>query len=86
MTEDKEGGSRSMEQFTNRDNPYNNITESSPEISKTDHEPSAYIDGEDMISSSFQDTPLSSQNIEKMDINNIQTLNERANQVSGKIQ
>lgn len=84
QSEDKEGGS--IDQFTNRENPYNNITESSPEISKTDADQSNYPGGDDMPSSSFQDTPMSSQNIEPMDVNNIQELNMKAQQIAGQIQ
>lgn len=50
-THEKEGGS--VEDRSNRPNPYMNDSESSPEITKTDAEPSAYIDGEEGMSSSL---------------------------------
>lgn len=82
-THEKEGGS--VEDHSYRPNPYANDTESSPEITKTDAEPSAYIDGEEGMSSSLQDTPLSpdmDQNDQDLsnlnDPNLIQNINKKA--------
>lgn len=86
MQYDKEGGS--LDELSINENPYNNMTESSPEISKTDQEPSAYIDG-DMPSSSFQDTPMSSHQQIEEDINDphlVQNLNQKAQQISEHLQ
>ena len=67
----------------NTESPYRNITESSPEISKTDQPSgSRYIDGDedDMPSSSMQDSPSSPMknhiNLENPDL--IANLNQKA--------
>lgn len=85
ITEDKEGGS--LDELTQNENPYNNMTESSPEISKTDaDQPSAYLDG-DEPTSSFQDTPMSSmQGGDLNDVNTIQSLNNKAQQIQNHLE
>lgn len=86
-THEKEGGS--VEDPSSRPNPYANDTESSPEITRTDAEPSAYIDGEEGFTSSLQDTPLSpDMDQNQQDLNNlddpnlIQNLNKKAQQIT----
>lgn len=74
-THEKEGGS--LDDYR---------SESSPEISKTDADPSAYIDGEEGTSS-FQDTPYSrtdqNQDLNHIDDPNlIQNLNKKAQQIT----
>jgi len=78
-TNDKEGGSiedmyRNMnQQFNRRDM----VTESSPDMSKTDGV-SGYIDGDDIPSSSLADSPISPQKRDINDPNLLQNLNMKA--------
>jgi hypothetical protein len=63
-TNEKEGGSQ---------DPYTNehISEISPEISKTDAEPSSFIDGDDVNSSSFKDSPISTEHLDLVKNSNL---------------